>query len=450
MPPSFSLTTFGCQMNRHDSELIASALAGRGWRRVGEAEAADAVLINTCSVRGHAEERALSRLRGLGPRRRSSPRPLVVLLGCLAQLRGEKLMDDFPWLDLTVGTGAYSRLPAALSALLASPSRRRESAFLPPEEFWRGGAERESAVTAWVPVIGGCHRRCSYCVVPAARGGEISRSPEAVVDEVRRLKAGGWREVTLLGQNVNAYRGRGEGGAEVSLTALLRLVSATGMARIRFLTSHPADLEADLPAALASLPAVCPSLHLPAQSGSNRILQRMKRGYTREGYLERIERLRRAVPGAAFWSDFIAGFPGETEGDHRATIELIRAARFDGIYAFAYSPRPGTAAALLPDDVPAGVKSRRLGEILRLQKEISLEKNRALIGREVEVLVEGANRRRPDRGEGRTREGRVVFFPGKSGLPGELIRVRVEAATAASLFGTRAATNPKRSRADRL
>jgi tRNA-2-methylthio-N6-dimethylallyladenosine synthase len=424
-------------MNRHDSELIAGALAARGWRRVGETEEADVVLINTCSVRDHAESRVRGRLSELGRGRRHGRRPLIALLGCMAQLRGEEIMGEYPWLDLAMGSGSYARLLEALSSLLASPGRRRERDFLPPEEFWGWETERESGVTAGVPVAGGCGRFCSYCVVPAARGREVSRSPEDVVAEVEKLAAGGWREVTLLGQNVNSYRGRGRDGAEVSFPALLRLVAGTSIARIRFLTSHPADAGSDLAEAMASLTAVCPCLHLPAQSGSNRILKLMNRGYRREEYLATVDRLRRAVPALAIWSDFIAGFPGETGEDHAATLELLRGVRFDGIFAFAYSPRPGTPAAARPDDVSDDLKNRRLREILSLQKGISLAKNRALIGREVEVLVEGTNRRRRDRGEGRNREGRIVFFPAEEGLAGELIRVRVEEATAASLFGRR-------------
>jgi tRNA-2-methylthio-N6-dimethylallyladenosine synthase len=284
----------------------------------------------------------------------------------------------------------------------------------------------------------GCDNFCSYCVVPYSRGKEQSREPRLILAEIADVVSRGCREVTLLGQNVNAYRGRDVSGAAVDFPELLRRVDAVaGVERIRFATSHPRDISDRLAAALRDLERVCEQLHFPVQSGSDAVLARMNRGYTRQDYLDRVAGLRQAVPGIALFSDLIVGFPGETDEDFAATIALLETARFDRVYAFAYSPRPSTAAASLPDDVPAEVKAARLREVLRRQREISREINRSFLGETVEVLVEERNLRFGDRGGGKTRGGTPVFFPWEEGLIGQLIRVRVERAKPASLYGKR-------------
>ncbi|MFH1037360.1 MAG: tRNA (N6-isopentenyl adenosine(37)-C2)-methylthiotransferase MiaB [PVC group bacterium] len=432
----FYLRTFGCQMNRHDSERIAGMLKARGWRPARNEEDADLILLNTCSVRRHAEERVLGRLARYRREKEKRPRLAVGVLGCMAQIRGETLREQFPELDLILGPGSFGRLPEEAEAVLAGAGPRLAAGFDPPDAFFRGLCLRENSLCGWVTVMRGCDNFCSYCVVPFARGREVSRSPDEIVEEIRTLGEGGYREVTLLGQNVNSYRGIDPAGAAVTFPGLLRRVNAVpGIERIRFLTSHPKDIFPSLIEAIGELDKVCESLHFPAQSGSDAILEKMNRGYTRDEYLAKARRLKEAVPGISLASDFIVGFPGETGDDFSRTLDLHREVRFDRIFAFAYSPRPRTAAAGFPDDVPPEVKASRLQELFALQRTISLEKNRELAGSAVEVLVEGRNRRYPDRGEGRTRGGQMVFFPWEEGMEGRMIKVLIDRVTDLSLFG---------------
>ncbi len=434
----FYLRTFGCQMNRHDSERIAGMLEARGWRRSRNAEKADLILLNTCSVRDHAEARVLGRLEAYRREKKKRPQVAIGVLGCMAQVRGELLRDRFPELDLILGPGCFGRLPAEAAAALSGSGPRVADSFDPDGNFFRGPCLRENSLCAWVTVMRGCDNFCSYCVVPFARGREISRSPDEIVEEVRSLGEGGYREITLLGQNVNSYRGMSLSGSGVDFPGLLRRVNAvSGIDRIRFITSHPKDISPDLIRAIGELEKVCESLHFPAQSGSDAVLEKMRRGYTRDEYLAKARSLREAVPDISLASDFIVGFPGETDADFTRTLDLVREVRFERIFAFAYSPRPKTAAAAFPDDVPPEVKAARLQELLALQKTISGGKNRELIGKTVEVLVEGRNRKYGDRAEGRTRGGQMVFFPWEEGIKGEIVPVRVERATEASLFGNR-------------
>lgn len=433
---NFYLRTYGCQMNMHDSEVLAGMLKGRGWNRVKDEAKAGVILLNTCSVRRHAEERVFGKLAEYERQKNGRPRPVVGVVGCLAQIWGKELWKRFPWLDLILGPGSFVFLPEVLERILLTGCRRLELAFNNTEEFFESLPVRDSSVRAWVTVIRGCDNFCSYCVVPFSRGREVSRAPENIVEEVKRLASAGYREVTLLGQNVNSYHSSTRKGKSIDFPALLYLVhKVAGIKRIRFVTSHPRDISSELIKAVKSLPKVCECLHFPAQSGSNVILRQMNRGYTREEYREKVLNLRQAIPGIALSSDFILGFPGETENDFALTMDLIRKVRFDQIFAFRYSARAGTKSYLLPDDVPAEEKTARLHEVLALQRAVSRERNQALMGRAVKVLVEGRNRKRPERGEGRTRTGKITFFPWREGLAGKIISVRIERVTPLSLFG---------------
>ncbi len=436
-PPKVFIRTFGCQMNRHDSERVAGMVRARGWKLTDEEKEADVILLNTCSVRQHAEERVLGKL--VEYRRAKRERPLMVgVLGCMAQIRGKELWDRFPELDLVVGPGSFLRLPELLEDALRVGGRNLAVEFDEGDRFFLEPPLRENPFQAWVTVMKGCDNYCSYCVVPYARGREKSRSPESVLEEVEGLASEGYKEVTLLGQNVNSYLGTDRGGQKVDFPGLLSLLHETpGIERIRFVTSHPKDISPSLIAMVAGLPKVCEYLHFPAQSGSDEILQKMNRGYNREGYREKVKILKEKVPEIALSSDFIVGFPGETEENFSRTLELIEEVRFDQVFAFKYSPRPGTKAADFPDDVPPEEKAGRLRRLLELQEKIAREKNRGLLGRVVEVLVEGRNRKRPERGEGRSRGGKIVFFPWKEGEEGKTVEVKIERAGQLSLYGER-------------
>jgi len=406
-PGRFYLRTFGCQMNRHDSERVSGLLRARGWRRVDEEDLADLILLNTCSVRLHPEAKVWGRLSRYRRIQESRPGLVLGVLGCMARLRSGEIRERFPEVEIILGPESLHRLGEEIAARWDASAPARIS-----EDFFRGPADRESPLTAWVTVVRGCDNFCSYCVVPYARGREVSRPPGEILAEVRGLGEGGYREVTLLGQNVNSYRGLDPGGEPVDFPGLLRLLDPVeGIERIRFLTSHPKDISPGLVEAVAELEKVCEFLHFPAQSGSDAVLARMRRGYTRDDYLEKVARLKRSVPGIALASDFIVGFPGETEEDFVRTRNLVEEVGFDQIFAFAYSARPGTAAAALPDDVPDAVKSARLRELLSLQNRRAGEKNRKLIGKVLEVQT--ANIRRGEReGPG---PGRWSSSPGRKG-----------------------------------
>ncbi len=430
-PGRYYLKTFGCQMNRHDSELVSGLLESRGWRREDDPAAADLILLNTCSVRRRPEEKVWGRLARYRNWKRRRPDLVLGVLGCMARLRAGEIRRRFPEVGIVLGPENLHLLGGMAGGAVSLPEEAEggDSSAAP--------AVRESPVSAWVTVSRGCDNYCSYCVVPYARGRQISRPPGEILAEVRGLGARGYREVTLLGQNVNSYRGIDPGGEPLDFAGLLRLLDPVGgITRIRFVTSHPRDISPDLVAAVAGLEKVCEFLHFPAQSGSDAVLQRMGRGYTRDDYLSRVRRLREAVGGIALASDFIVGFPGETGEDFDRTLDLVEAVGFDQIFAFAYSPRPGTAAAEMEDDVSAGAKSARLEKLLTLQKRMAGDKNRKLVGKVFQVLVEGKNRKYPRRGEGRTRTGKMVFFPWAEGLTGRLVPVRIERTTDLSLYGT--------------
>jgi tRNA-2-methylthio-N6-dimethylallyladenosine synthase len=418
---TYYLYTFGCQMNEHDSEVTAGLLEGMGYSRAGDPGGADLVVVNTCCVRGSAEHKVFSllgRLAGKG---------LVAVGGCLAQREGMagEIRRRFPAVRLIFGPHALPRLPELVTRAAAGETvvAVEEAAGAPEEGL---PARRAPGVRAWVPITFGCNNFCTYCVVPLVRGRERSRPPEAVVAEVERLGREGYREVTLLGPNVNSY-GRDLG------TGLARLLERLDgpVSRLRFLTSHPRDLDDRLIETVAALPRVCEHFHLPAQSGSDRVLKLMHRGYTRTHYLDLVRRIRLAMPEAAVTTDLIVGFPQETGEDFEATLALVEEAGFDAAYTFVYNARPGTPAAAMEGQVSAGLKKERIAALVELVNRIALARNQARVGAVEEVLVESAS------GPlfGRTRGNRAVTFPGGSAWVGELVPVRIVRATPRALEG---------------
>lgn len=429
--PKVCIVTFGCQMNKLDSQLLRGELRREGFELEEEPGRADVVLYNTCSVREHAENRVFSHL-GTHRRRASAGERFVLgVIGCMAQRLGVEIVRRFDFVDLVCGTRAFLRVPGHLRHILAGGGTVVDVEDESPVRFERQGAMRCGAHQAYVSVMRGCDNFCSYCIVPYVRGREVSRPAAEVVDEVRRLVDGGVREVTLLGQNVNSYRRDGH-----RLADLLGVVNEVdGLWRVRFVTSHPVDMSDDVLWAVAELEKVCEHLHVPAQAGSDRVLRRMRRRYSRAEYLSMVERAREIAPGVALAGDFIVGFPGEAARDFEQTLSLLSRVRYQQAFIFKYSPRPGTRAARWPDDVPQGLKSERHQRLLAAQKAIDEERRRAMIGREVDVLVEGVSKQDESRLCGRTRGNDIVVFPGDAALSGTLQRVRITDATTLTLFG---------------
>ncbi|MEZ5989132.1 MAG: tRNA (N6-isopentenyl adenosine(37)-C2)-methylthiotransferase MiaB [Planctomycetota bacterium] len=437
--PSFHLVTYGCQMNKLDSELVESRLVAAGHPRAEREEDAGIVLLNTCSVREHAEDRVWGRLGALKARKRLDPSLVIGVLGCMAQEHKLFLRTRMPHVDLVCGTMDFGAIDALVDRVLAT----RQGVVATGEDHGGDGIVRDvtlrpSRAQAFVNVIRGCNMPCTFCIVPQTRGPELSRPIPELVDEVGRLAADGVTEVTLLGQTVNAW-GHDLPG-KPSLARLLRELHAIpALRRISFITSHPNFLTRELMETMAELPRVSRYFHLPAQSGSDAVLQRMRRLYTREKYLARIADLRALVPDIEFASDFIVGFPGETEADHEASRSLIEEVGFAQSFVFRYSPRPGTVADdHLRDDVPLADKERRNRELLEVQDRISLARNRALVGSVVEVLVEGPSRKGEGRFTGRTARNRIVHYDGgRQDEVGRYLPVRVREARPHSLVGER-------------
>ncbi len=437
---TYYLRSFGCQMNAHDAERIRALLEADGLVPVADPDGADVLVYNTCTVRQSADDRLAGHLGDAARIKRRDPQRVVIVTGCLPQAEQDALFRRFPHVDGALGPQNLHRLPE----LLDSMSGDLRPAASPPGYFADGPhfsgdlpTRRERPFQAWVQIMSGCTNFCSYCIVPHVRGPERSREAAAILTEVEELVADGVREVTLLGQNVNAYgmdlRRVGRRDAP-DFAALLRTLDAIpGLARIRFMTSHPKDLSDDLVQALAELPTLCEHVHLPAQAGSDRILAAMHRGYGSEEYLERVAALRAAIPDVSITTDLIAGFPGETEDDFSATLELVREARFDGAFTFLFSPRVGTAAAELPNQVPSEVRSQRVQRLVAVTQELALESHTRMIGRPVEILVEGASRDGL-RLRGRSRQNVTVNAVGDA-EPGAIVTVEVTAATSTTLRG---------------
>ncbi len=434
MSLTYHITTFGCQMNASDSEIMEGIMTARGWRRADAEEDADIILYNTCVVRDHAENRALARLDQLKSLKAARPGLIIGVTGCMAQKEAEALRERLPHVELILGTRAIGRLSPLLDRVLTT-GEPQVCVDVLDEDYPAGVVPvRQRRLKALVNIIFGCNKGCTYCIVPRTRGREQSRPWATIVDECAALAADGAREITLVGQNVNNYRTPGEGTA--SFANLLRRVGqAAPDAWIRYITSHPRDCNEAHIRAVAETPNVCENFHLPVQAGSDAVLERMRRLYTRDHYLGLVGRIRQAVPGAAITTDLIVGFPGETEADFEATLDLVRQAQFDAAYMYMYSTRPGTPAAeLYPDHVPLEEKKRRLAALIELQEAISLERAREWIGREVEVLVEDIAPRTPGDLLARTRGDRMVILPGPAEWVGRRLTVSVREANAHTLF----------------
>jgi len=432
----YYILTWGCQMNVHDSEKLAGSLRAQGYAPAGRASDADVVLLNTCSIREKAAEKVFSELGRLRALKASNPDLVLGVCGCVAQQEGERILERAPFVDLVVGTRATASIPLAVerarggaSEPLVDTEVRDDSIRFPFDRIRREGAGTRKA---YVTVIEGCNHRCTFCIVPTTRGREISREIPEVLDEVSTLAARGFAEVEFLGQTVNAYRdSTGKGLADLLLAA----AAVPGIRRIRFTTSHPAQMsDALMDAMAAAAPIVAPYLHLPVQSGASRVLREMKRGYDREGYLRKIDGLRRRRPEISLGTDMIVGFPTESEADFQESLSLLREVEFDTLYSFTYSPRPGTGAGRLEDGVAEREKLDRLARLQEAQMAIQHRRNLAWIGRDAEVLVEGPAKRNPRDWTGRTPEHRVVNFSGES-APGRFERVKIVGATANALRG---------------
>jgi tRNA-2-methylthio-N6-dimethylallyladenosine synthase len=424
------IKTYGCQMNVYDSEQMALILS-QDYELTERAEDADLYLINTCAIRRKSEEKVLSLLGRLKALKRQRPQMLLGVGGCVAQQEGERLLQQVPHLDLVFGTHGVYRLPELLRRRQETKRRLVDTAFS-PELSYICGQQVPGAVQKLVTIMQGCDNYCTYCVVPYVRGPERSRPMADIIREVEVFLGQGGREVTLLGQNVNSY-GRGL-VEEVTFPALLRrLAGLPGLARLRFTTSHPRDLSVELIRCFAEVSPLCEHIHLPVQSGSNQILARMHRGYSREDYLERVRRLREDCPDIALSTDLIVGFPGETETDFQNTLQLMQEAAFDSAFYFKFSPRPQTVAAAFPDQVPESVKTERLARLKELLEQLSMASNQRLLGEVREVLVEGFSKQMNTQLFGRLRSNHVVNFDGPQELIGRMVRVRITKAHLHSL-----------------
>ena len=436
---AFEVQTWGCQMNVLDGQRMAGQLESLGLRPAAADELPGVVLLNTCAVREKAEAKVFSSLGVLARRKRDHPDLVVGVTGCVAQVSGDEILERAPWIDFIAGTGQVERIGELVEE--ARRERRRTLALDLPEEdpvYQFRQISRDSAFQAYVTVIEGCDQFCTFCIVPFTRGRERSRRSGEVEEEVRYLASRGFTEVTLLGQTVNAYRDPEEGFGLGEL--LRRCARVEAIRRLRFLTSHPRFVDPDLIAALAETESIAPYLHLPAQSGSDRVLRRMARRYTAAEYREIVDRVRSAVPRISISSDFIVGFPGETEEDFEDTLRLIRDVEFPSLFAFRYSARPGTASARWgrQNEVPDAVSAARLARLLELQTGIQGRLNAALVGREFEVLIEGTDRR--GQSTGRTPCNRIVHLEGDAcATPGRYVRARVTRGLANSLIATLAA-----------
>ncbi len=434
------IETYGCQMNVADSEVVASVMQTVGYDTTDSLDEADAVLLNTCSIRDNAEQKVLARLQFLNSvrrrRPRTSPRMIIGVVGCMAERVRDELVEKHG-VDLVAGPDAYSDLPALFAAVEAG--EKAVNVELSTTETYRDIIPRRLGgpkISGFVSIMRGCNNFCSYCIVPYTRGRERSRQPDSILAELADLRSRGYREVTLLGQNVNSYRFENPDGSVTGFPQLLAMVAdAAPDMRIRFTTSHPKDMSDDTIAVIASHPNICRHIHLPVQSGSDRVLKAMNRKYTREWYLGRIDAIRRAIPDCGISTDLFTGFHDETEEDFEQTLDLMRRVGFDSAFMFKYSERPGTLASrTMPDNVPEEVKIDRLNRMIALQNELSLASNLADVGKEFDVLVESVAKRSKDQFVGRTSQNKAVIIDRGRLRIGDTVRVRVTSATSATLI----------------
>ena len=428
----YHVTTFGCQMNAHDSERIKGLLEELGLGEAAAPEDADVLVFNTCTIREKPDTRLAAHLGNARVLKQRDPERVIAVGGCYAEAQRERIFEQYPFVDVAFGPGSIAHLGDWIGAGGVGVARGRFG--IGEERAFAAGlpAHRERPVQAWVQISMGCNSVCSYCIVPSVRGREVSRRPGEVLAEVTRLAGEGVKEVTLLGQNVNSY-GRDVGS---DFAELLRAVDAVdGIERIRFTSPHPKDFRADVIAAMAECDAVCEHAHLPLQSGSSRLLKTMRRTYGRERYLRLVDDMRSAIPDLALTTDIIVGFPGETDEDFRETLEVVEEVRYDGAFTFVYSPRAGTEAASMPDQIPDELKRERIERLVEVVQRIAHERNEERVGLVEQVLVEGPSRTDPSFLRGRTRRNTTVNFAG-SASPGDLVDVRIEGATSTTLSGS--------------
>lgn len=433
----FYIETYGCQMNVADSEVVAAILKSKGLQHTSDRNEADVILVNTCSVRENAEQRVRGRVQGFSEIKKKNPNVLVGIMGCMAERLGEALFEQEKNVNIVVGPDAYMDLP-----LLIEQAEKGEKAInihLSATETYKDICPSridETAISGFVSIMRGCNNFCTYCIVPYTRGRERSRSPHSILNEVLDLHAKGYKEVTLLGQNVNSYLWKGE-RIEVDFPTLLaKVATAVPDTRIRFATSHPKDMSDEILRAIASYDNICKHIHLPVQSGSNAVLKNMNRKYTREWYLDRIRAIREIIPQCGISTDVFVGFHDESEEDYRETLSLMQEVEFDLAYMFKYSERPGTLASKhMPDNVDEAIKGHRLQELIDIQTHLSLISNRKDIGKIFEVLVEGTSKKKADELFGRSSQNKVIVFPDNGAKIGDLVQVRVKECTSATLMG---------------
>ncbi len=431
----YKITAYGCQMNEHDAEVLAGQLQEQNYLPTDDEATADLIILITCAVREHAEQRVYGKIGELYRLKQENPNLILAVGGCMSQQMevAKKMKQRFPYLDIIFGTHNLVNFPELLRA--ASDGQETVLEILDKEGSLveQLPRVRQDGLKAWTTIMYGCNNFCTYCIVPYVRGRERSRQPASILAEIEDLVSRGYQEVTLLGQNVNSY-GK-DLHDDYDFAALLRAVNDTGINRIRFMTSHPKDISPRLITAMAECENVMEHLHLPVQSGSSRILQSMNRRYTRERYLELVREIRTAIPDIALTTDIIVGFPGETEQDFEDTLSLMEAVRYDAAFTFAYSPRGGTPAAKMLEQVADAVSKERLQRLNELQARISMERNQELISSEQQILVEGPSKNDPSRLTGRTRGNKLVHFVGSEHLIGKIVRVRITQAQTWNLLG---------------
>lgn len=437
MSKKIYIETYGCQMNVGDSEVIFSILGKEGYERTESMDEADVILANTCSVRDNAEQRIWGRIEVFHKQKEKRSGVVVGIVGCMAERLKDKLLDTHK-VDLVAGPDSYRTLPALLKDI--APDKPQINVMLSHEETYADIVPvrtDRNGVSAFISIMRGCNNVCSYCVVPYTRGAERSRDPQTIVNEARDVFGKGYKEVTLLGQNVDSYNWKPAEGEGCDFPKLLEMVARISPElRVRFATNHPKDISDELIGTMARYDNICNHIHLPVQSGSDRLLEKMRRRYTAEWYLERVAKIREVLPGCGITTDVIAGFCSETEEDHQQTLELFRKVGFDYAYMFYYSERPGTLAARhYLDDVPLDVKTRRLNEIIALQSELSLKSNQNDIGKTFKVLVEGPSKKNPDELCGRSGSNKMCVFPGCGHKAGDYVDVKVLSCTSATLIG---------------
>ena len=422
----YHIVTYGCQMNVHDSEKLAGMLNDIGYEETSQQQEADLVLFNTCCVRENAELKVYGNIGALKAYKMANPNMIIGVCGCMMQQTdvSDYIVKKFPFVDLVFGTHNLHHFPSLLLQAFDSTQTIVEILDSEGDVVEHIPTKRSLGISAWVTVMYGCNNYCSYCIVPYVRGRERSRQPQDILEEISKLVADGYKEITLLGQNVNSY-GKDLEDKYLFHDLLREIDKLQGIERVRFMTSHPKDLSPELISALSECSKLCEHLHLPIQSGSNRVLKAMNRKYTREDYMELVEKLRAAVPGIALTTDIIVGFPGETEEEFLDTLDIMKRLEYDSAYTFIYSPRTGTPAAKISNQISQEVKKERLSRLIELQNEISKKKNAAYKNREVEVLIEGPSKNKHEIMSGRTRTNKLVNFAASPNLVGQLVKVRI-------------------------